>query len=127
VLIFYASAECLLRLAALGIIILLRDNKALFKRRAQSSGGKALNQTPLSLDRWTWDSLEETMTRRLAVITLTLLFAAVCLTGRAEAGASASAPSKNTRVSAQQTNHQSAKNDIGITEYSSSSARGHSR
>jgi hypothetical protein len=72
-------------------------------------------------------SLEETMTTRLAVITLTLLFAAVCLTGRAEAGASASAPSKNTRVSAQQTNHKTAKNDIGITEYSSSSARGHSR
>jgi hypothetical protein len=63
------------------------------------------------------------MTRRLAVIMLSLLFAAVSLTGRAEAGASASAPSKNTRVSAQQTNHKTAKNDVGITEYSSSSAR----
>src|ERR1700722_8731571 len=71
-------------------------------------------------------SSEEAMTTRLAAITLTLLFAAVCLTGRAEAGASASAPSKNTRVSAQQTNHKSAKNDVGITEYSSSSARSHS-
>jgi hypothetical protein len=48
VLIFYASAECLLRTAKLGIIILTRDNKALFRRRAQSSGGKRLNQAPLS-------------------------------------------------------------------------------
>ncbi len=65
------------------------------------------------------------MTTRLAAIMLTVLFAAVSLTGRAEAGASASAPSKNTRVSAQQTNHKTAKNDFGITEYSSSSARNH--
>jgi hypothetical protein len=68
------------------------------------------------------------MTTRLAVIMLTLLFAAVSLTGHAEAGASASAPSKNTRASqlaAQQTNHKTAKNDFGITEYSSSSARNH--
>jgi hypothetical protein len=68
------------------------------------------------------------MTTRLAVIMLTLLFAAVSLTGRAEAGASASAPSKNTRASqlaAQQTNHKTAKNDFGITAYSSSSARNH--
>ena len=69
------------------------------------------------------------MTKRLAAIVLTLLFAAVSLTGRAEAGASASAPSKNSRSSqlaAQQTNHKTAKNDFGITEYSSSSARNHS-
>src|SRR5579863_4950864 len=74
-------------------------------------------------------SLEETMTTRLAAIVLILLFAAVSLTGRAEAGASASAPSKNSRSSqlaAQQTNHKTAKNDVGITEYSSSSARNHS-
>ena len=66
------------------------------------------------------------MTTRLAVIAFTLLFAVVSLTGRAEAGASASAPSKNSRSSqlaAQQTNHNTAKNDVGITEYSSSSAR----
>jgi hypothetical protein len=51
------------------------------------------------------------------------------LTGRAEAGASASAPSKNSRSSqlaAQQTNHNTAKNDFGITEYSSSSSRNRS-
>jgi len=69
------------------------------------------------------------MTTRLAAIVLTLLFAAVSLTGRAEAGASASAPSKNTRASqlaAQQSSQHTAKNDFGITEYSSSSARNHS-
>jgi hypothetical protein len=74
-------------------------------------------------------SSEETMTTRLAAIVLTLLFAAVSLTGRAEAGASASAPSKNTRASqlaAQQSSQHTAKNDFGITEYSSSSARNHS-
>ena len=68
------------------------------------------------------------MTARFAAIMLTILFAAVSLTSRAEAGASASAPSKNSRSSqlaAQQTNHNTAKNDVGITEYSSSSARNH--
>ena len=69
------------------------------------------------------------MTARFAAIMLTILFAAVSLTSRAEAGASASAPSKNSRSSqlaAQQTNHNTAKNDVGITEYSSSSARNRS-
>ncbi len=87
---------------------------------------ETLNQAPLS---WESGSLEETMTARLAAVTLTVLFAAVSLTGRAEAGASASAPSKNTRSSqltAQQTNHKTAKNDVGITEYSSSSSRNRS-
>ena len=68
------------------------------------------------------------MTARFAAIMLTILFAADSLTSRAEAGASASAPSKNSRSSqlaAQQTNHKTAKNDVGITEYSSSSARNH--
>jgi hypothetical protein len=69
------------------------------------------------------------MTKRLAALAFIVLFAAVSLTSRAEAGASASAPSKNSRSSqlaAQQTNHKTAKNDFGITEYSSSSARNHS-
>jgi len=69
------------------------------------------------------------MITRLAALTLTILFAAVSLTGRAEAGASASAPSKYTRTSqlaAQQNGHKTAKNDVGITEYSSSSARNRS-
>jgi hypothetical protein len=68
------------------------------------------------------------MTTRLAAIVLIALFAAVSLTGRADAGASASAPSKNTRASqlaAQQSSQHTAKNDFGITEYSSSSARNH--
>jgi hypothetical protein len=70
------------------------------------------------------------MITRVAAITLTLLFAAATLIGRAEAGASASAPSKNTHAGqqvAQQTRagHKTAKNDFGITEYSSSSARHH--
>jgi hypothetical protein len=72
------------------------------------------------------DQLEETMVTRLAAIALTILFAAISLTGRAEAGASASAPSKYSRSSqlaAQQAGHKTTKNDFGITEYSSSSAR----
>jgi hypothetical protein len=125
VLIFYASAECLLRLAAVGTIILIGDNKTPSRRRAEASSGKRSNQAPLSLDH-----LEETMITRLAAIALTILFAAMSLAGPAEAGASASAPSKNTRASqlaAQQaqTGHKTAKNDFGITEYSSSSARNH--
>jgi hypothetical protein len=63
------------------------------------------------------------MTTRFAVIALTVLFAAVSLTGRAEAGASASAPSKNTRSSQLAASQQ--RNGFAITEYSSSSARTH--
>jgi hypothetical protein len=72
--------------------------------------------------------MEEIMITRLTAITLTVLFAAVSLTGRAEAGASASAPSKNShssQLAAQQNGHKTAKNEFGITEYSSSSARHH--
>jgi hypothetical protein len=125
VLIFYASAECLLHLMRLGIIILIRGNRRHSgvepNHRAENaqSGSVALGSPDLG-------SLEEAMTTRLAAITLTILFAAVSLTGRAEAGASASAPSKNARanqLAAQQTNHKTAKNDVGITEYSSSSSR----
>jgi hypothetical protein len=75
--------------------------------------------------------MEEAVFKHSAAIaaTLAVLFAVVSLTGRAEAGASASAPSKNTRASqlaAQQSSHKSAKNDFAITEYSSSSARNRS-
>jgi hypothetical protein len=71
------------------------------------------------------------MTRRFPAIALTILFAAALLTGRADAGASASAPSKNTHASQlatqrTQAGHATAKNDIGITEYSSSSSRNRS-
>src|SRR5579872_1272907 len=87
-------------------------------RRAQSSGGKR------SRLRCPSDYLEETMNTRLTAITLTILFAAVSLTGPAEAGASASAPSKNSK-SSQLAQQQNGKNQFGITEYSSSSKRTH--
>lgn len=63
------------------------------------------------------------MVTRLAAITVVILFAAVSLTGYANAGASASAPSKNTRSSQLATQQNGNKNQFGITEYSSSSAR----
>ncbi|HLI99550.1 MAG TPA: hypothetical protein VKT76_07530 [Bradyrhizobium sp.] len=71
------------------------------------------------------------MFKRLAVIagTIAVLAAALPLTDRAEAGASASAPSKTSRanqLAASQSRH-AAKNDFAITEYSSSSARNRSR
>jgi hypothetical protein len=69
------------------------------------------------------------MIKRSAAITATLaiLLAAMSMIGRAEAGASASAPSKNSRASQlaahqAQNGHKNAKNDFGITEYSSSSS-----
>ena len=68
------------------------------------------------------------MLNYLTIGKLIILAAAVVIlaAGRAEAGASASAPSKNARtsqVAQHQTGHKTAKNDFGITEYSSSSAR----
>jgi len=63
--------------------------------------------------------------KRSALVTGTLvvLFAAMSMVSQAQAGASASAPSKNQRSSqlaSQQTNH-----NTPITEYSSSSRRPH--
>ena len=60
--------------------------------------------------------------------TLAILSGALLVSDRAEAGASASAPSKYNhanQVAAQQaqTNRQTRSTDFGITEYSSSSAR----
>ena len=74
------------------------------------------------------------MLRYLTIGKLVILAAAVVILAiigvvRAEAGASASAPSKNTRSSQlaqHQTGHKTAKNEFGITEYSSSSARNRS-
>ena len=69
------------------------------------------------------------MYRYLATIAgaLVILSGALLVSDRAEAGASASAPSKNTHASqlaaAQQTNRQARSSDFGITEYSSSSAK----
>jgi hypothetical protein len=67
------------------------------------------------------------MTKCFAAIALTIVFAAVSLAGRAEAGASASAPSKYGRSSQAAASQQAAKHDFAITEYSSSSARNHGR
>ena len=71
------------------------------------------------------------MLRYLTIGKLVILAAAVVIlaVGRAEAGASASAPSKNahsSQVAQHQTGHKTAKNEFGITEYSSSSARNRS-
>jgi hypothetical protein len=72
--------------------------------------------------------MEEMMITRVTAVALTILFATVSLVGPAEAGASASAPSKNSKSSqlaSQQNDHKTAKNDYGITEYSSSSRHHH--
>jgi hypothetical protein len=78
--------------------------------------------------------MEEAMSGRLAAITgtLVILSAGLLLSGRAEAGASASAPSKYSRSSQLalqqgQGGRQAGRNDFGITEFSSSSARNRSR
>jgi len=69
------------------------------------------------------------MYRCLAAIagTLAILSLTVLISGRAEAGASASAPSKYAhanRVASQQAQlRQAGRNDFGITEFSSSSAK----
>ena len=69
------------------------------------------------------------MYRCLATVagTLAILSLAVLMPGRAEAGASASAPSKYAhanRVASEQAQlRQPGRNDFGITEFSSSSAR----
>jgi hypothetical protein len=74
--------------------------------------------------------MEEAMFKCLAAIagTLVILSGALLMSDRADAGASASAPSKNQRanqVASQQSqlNRTAGRNDFGITEYSSSSAR----
>jgi hypothetical protein len=73
--------------------------------------------------------MEAAMYKYLATIAgaLVILSGALLVTNRAEAGASASAPSKNQHAnqlaSTQQTNRQARSSDFGITEYSSSSAR----
>jgi preprotein translocase subunit SecG len=73
--------------------------------------------------------MEAAMHKSLATIaaTLAILCGAVLLSDSAQAGASASAPSKYSRSSqvaaAQQTNRHAHRNDFGITEYSSSSAK----
>jgi hypothetical protein len=77
--------------------------------------------------------MEEAMFKCLATITgtLAILSAAVLMSDRVQAGASASAPSKYSRSSQLashqgQINRQAGRNDLGITEFSSSSARNRS-
>jgi hypothetical protein len=74
--------------------------------------------------------MEAAMHKSLATITGTLaIFCGLLLvSGSAQAGASASAPSKYSRanqlaVNQGQASRQAGRNDFGITEYSSSSAR----
>jgi hypothetical protein len=73
--------------------------------------------------------MEAAMSRYFATIaaTLAILSVAVLVSDSAQAGASASAPSKYNHTSqvaaAQQANRQAHRNDFGITEYSSSSAK----
>jgi hypothetical protein len=72
--------------------------------------------------------MEAAMSRYFATIaaTLAILCGALLVSDSAQAGASASAPSKyraNQVAAAQQTNRQAHRNDFGITEYSSSSAK----
>ena len=72
------------------------------------------------------------MYKHLATIagTLAILSGALLVSDRAEAGASASAPSKYSRAqnaASNQTVRQAGRNDFGITEYSSSSVRNRSQ
>jgi hypothetical protein len=72
--------------------------------------------------------MEAAVYKYLATIagTFAILCGALLVSDRAEAGASASAPSKYSRanqLASQQTVRQAGRNDFGITEYSSSSAR----
>ena len=67
------------------------------------------------------------MFRQITIGTIALVAMALALAGRAEAGASASAASKYSRSHQQLANPSRDRNNFAITEYSSSSARSHSR
>jgi hypothetical protein len=73
--------------------------------------------------------METEMQKASIAGTLAILVAVLLVSGRAEAGASASAPSKyghSTQVAAvHQPNRQAQRSDFAITEYSSSSAKTH--
>jgi hypothetical protein len=95
------------------------------KTSGRISERETLNQAPLSPDQ-----LEEIMLKSLAIGKLGILAVAllVLAAGHANARGGARAPTKDSgasQLAAQQTNHKTAKNDFGITEYSSSSARRH--
>ena len=114
-----------MRLPRVETIIISGDNKMPTRRRAELI--ELGNVQACSV--WVVSSqMEAAMYKYLATTagTLAILCGALLASDRAEAGASASAPSKNQRVATQQqgqTNRTAGRNDFGITEYSSSSAR----
>jgi hypothetical protein len=68
--------------------------------------------------------MEEGMSKYLAIGTLAIFAVALALSGPAEAGASASAPSKYSRShQGANQNQQATRSDFPITGYSSSSVR----
>jgi len=125
-LIFYAMDVCFLRLPWVDIILIIgRDNKTPTRRRTE------VFELGNAQARSVWvvsNQMEAVMHKNLATIagTLAILSGALVVSDRAEAGASASAPSKYARAqhaASNQTVRQAGRNDFGITEYSSSSAR----
>jgi hypothetical protein len=115
------------------LFIALGDSRDHHRQRPQDvvktsgriSERETLNQAPLSPDQ-----LEEIMLKSPAIGKLGILAVAllVLAAGHANARGGARAPTKDSgasQLAAQQTNHKTAKNDFGITEYSSSSARRH--
>jgi hypothetical protein len=129
-LIFYAMDVCFLRLPWVDIILIIgRDNKTPTGRRTEVfelGNVQACSVWVVS------NQMEATMYKYLATIagTLAILSGALVVSDRAEAGASARAPSKYSRAqnaASNQTVRQAGRNDFGITEYSSSSARNRSQ
>jgi hypothetical protein len=124
-LIFYAMDVCFLRLPWVDTIIIGRDNKTPTRRRTEVfelGNVQACSVWVVS------NQMEATMYKYLATIagTLAIFSGALLVSDRAEAGASASAPSKYARahhIDSHQTVRQAGRTDFGITEYSSSSAR----
>jgi hypothetical protein len=129
-LIFYAMDVCFLRLPWVDIILIIgRDNKTPTRRRTE------VFELGNAQARSVWvvsNQMEAVMHKNLATIagTLAILSGALVVSDRAEAGASASAPSKYARAqhaASNQTVRQAGRNDVGITEYSSSSVRNRSQ
>lgn len=114
-----------MRLPKVETIIIGGDNKMPTRRRAELI--ELGNVQACSV--WVVSSqMEAAMYKCLATTagTLAILCGALLASDRAEAGASASAPSKyarNNQTSTHQTVRQAGRNEFGITEYSSSSAR----
>jgi hypothetical protein len=113
----------LLRFRKTGIIFIRRDN---------NTADRVVEQEVFQVcSVWVVSNQMETPMHRATIIgTLAILAAALLISGRAEAGASASAPSKyaanTTKVAVvNHANRQALRSGFPITEYSSSSARTH--